>query len=146
VVDWQSDLAQFFQAKDQKQKDDDEKLSDTKLRAAEFFRSVAVPAFEAVKVELEKYGRDVRIGSSSDWASMSISFKGQPELEYTLKVHISPGRAMPYPETKYRDRSDGKTYRAEGFLKGGSDDSIDTITKDDVIRHLLADYKSHVER
>jgi len=95
----------------------------------------------------EKYGRDVRISSGSDSASISVSHCGEVELEYTLKVRVSPNGAFPYPEIRIRNHSDGKSYRSEGFLRSRAQDyKIISITQEEIILHLLADYKSHAQR
>jgi choline/glycine/proline betaine transport protein len=147
VADWQRELASFFQHKEQKQIETEQNLSEARAEVADFCRNVVVPALEDVKTELEKYDRDVRIGSGSEWARISVSHKGEMEFEYTLKVRVVPGRVFHYPETRFRDRSDGKTHRAEGFLRSGRRDySIASITKEEIIHDLLAEYKSDAQR
>lgn len=147
MADWQGELASFFQDKEQKQIETDLKLSEARVKVADFYRDVVVPAFEDVKSELEKYERDVRISSGPDSASISVSHCGEVELVYTLKVRVSANGAFPYPETRFRNHSDGKHYKSEGFLRSGAQDyTITSITKEEIILHLLADYKSHAQR
>jgi hypothetical protein len=59
----------------------------------------------------------------------------------------SPNGAFPYPEIRIRNHSDGKSYRSEGFLRSRAQDyKITSITQEEIILHLLADYKSHAQR
>jgi len=145
MSDWKSALESFFQDKQKETQVSEEKLTETKSEVATFFSTVVVPAFEEIKTELEKYQREVRVSSGTDFASILVSYKGETELEYSIKVRISPGYAFPYPETRFRDPTDGKMYRAEGFLRSGAQDyTVAKITKEEIIKHCLSDYKMHM--
>jgi hypothetical protein len=147
VADWQGELASFFQDKEQKKIETDQELHETCVKVVDFYRDVVVPAFEDVKSELEKYGRDIRISSGSDSASISVSHCGEVEFQYTLKVRVSPNGAIPYPETHFRNHSDGKSYKSQGCLRSGVQDyTVTTITKKEIILHLVADYMNHSRR
>jgi hypothetical protein len=145
MSNWKSDLASFFNDKEQEIKMEEEKMTDTKIEVAKFYSAVVVPAFEELKAELEKYQREVRISSSTESASIIVSYKGETEFDYSIKVRIHPGKAFPYPETRFRDPSDGKNYLAEGFLgRGIQNYTTSQIDKDEIIQNFLSDYKSHM--
>jgi hypothetical protein len=147
MSDWKSDLDDFFQKKEVKNKTIEVQLEETKSKVINFFKEVVVHAFEELKTEMEKHQRDVKISSGTDSASIVVYINGEKEFDYSIKVRVHPQRAIPYPETRFRDRTDGKTYRAEGFLRSGSQDySINDISKDEIIKHFLTDYKNQVSR
>jgi len=147
MSDWKSDLESFFQDKQKETQVREEKLTHTKSEVATFFSTVVVPAFEEIKTELEKYQREVRVSSGTDFASIVVSYKGEAELGYSIKVRMRAGSAFPYPETRFRDPTDGKMYRGEGFLRSGAQDyTVAQITKEEIIKHCLSDYKSHMPR
>jgi hypothetical protein len=146
MADWHGELESFFQEKEQKQKDLAQKLTNTHGEVSTFFDNVVVPAFEELKSELEKYGREVKIILMNESAFISISHKGDTELDYTLAVAIGTRGAFPYPETRFLNRRDGKTYHAKGRLRDGSQDyTIESITKQEIIRHVLTEYKNHAK-
>ena len=143
MSDWKMGLDNMFKEKVAKAKDDDERIAKNQKAAEAFTASVVVPAFEELKVELEKHGREVRISPGSTGATLLVTYQGNTELEYRLHVKVYPTRAVPVPETQYY--SDGKLWRGEGYLKSGAQDySIADITKSDIINHFLMDYKLHV--
>jgi len=145
MSDWKSDLANSFKKKGENKKSDEEKLKITKEEVVKFFLQIVIPAFRELKTELEKYGRDVRITNSSESSMIEVHYEGQMEIDYSIKVRIFPGRAIPYPETRFNEKSDMKTYRAEGTLRSGSQDyDISQITKDEIIQKFLTDYKQEI--
>jgi hypothetical protein len=145
VADWHGELESFFQEKEQKQKDAVQKLANSHGEVSSFFDNVVVPAFEELKSELEKYGREVKIIVMNESALISIRHKGDTELDYTLAVRIGTRGASPYPETRFL-RLDGKTYCAQGRLREGLQDyTIESITKQEIIRHVLVEYKNHAK-
>lgn len=142
MSDWKSDLESFFQDKQKETQVSEKKLTERKSEVATFFSTVVVPAFEEIKTELEKYQREVRVSSGTDFTSIVISYKGETELDYSIKVRIRPGSAFPYPEARFRDPTDGKMYKAEGFLRSGTQDyTVAQITKEEIIKDCLSGYK-----
>jgi len=143
MSDWKSDLEGFFHQKQKKAQVDEDKLKGTKSEVATFFSAVVIPAFEEIKTELEKYQREGTVLGGIDSASIVISHKGYTEFTYSIKVH--PGTSFPYSEIHFRNPSEAKTYRAEGILRTGSQDyTIAHITKEEIIKHFLSDYKRHI--
>jgi hypothetical protein len=143
MSDWKSDMKGFFQEKQKKGQVDGDKLKETKSEVARFFSAAVIPAFEEIKTELEKYQREGNVVGGIDSASIVISYKGYTEFTYSIKVH--PGTQFPYSEIHFRNPSEAKTYRAEGILRTGSQDcTIAQITKEEIIKHFLSDYKNHM--
>ena len=143
MSDWKSDMEGFFHGKQKKARVDEDKLKETKSEVATFFSAVVIPAFEEIKTELEKYQRKGNVFGGIDFASIVISYRGYTEFTYSIKVH--PGTRFPYTEILFRNPSEAKMYRAEGILRTGSQDyTIAQITKEEIIKHFLSDYKKHI--
>ena len=143
MLDWKSDLEGFFHQKQKKAQVDEDKLKEAKSEVTTFFSAVVIPAFEEIKIELEKYQREGNVLGGIDSASIVISHKGYTEFTYSIRVHL--GTSFPYSEIHFRNPSEAKTYRAEGILRTGSQDyTIAHITKEEIIKHFLSDYKKHI--
>ena len=143
MSDWKSDLEGFFHQKQKKAQVDEDKLKEAKSEVTTFFSAVVIPAFEEIKIELEKYQREGNVLGGIDSASIVISHKGYTEFTYSVKVY--PGTLFPCCEIHFRKGSEVKTYRAEGILRAGSQDyTVAQITKEEIIEQFLSDYKNHM--
>jgi hypothetical protein len=145
MSDWKSELERFFQEKSQHEVTNAVQLVETTAEVLAFYSNVVIPAFEELKTELEKHQRKVLVTRGDMAASIEVEHNGQFELKYSVRVRIGPRQAFPYPATQFRDKSDGKIYRAEGELRSGLQDySIAEITKDEIIKHFLTNYKMQI--
>ena len=143
MSDWKSDMEGFFHEKQKKAQVGEDKLKGTKSEVGAFFSAVVIPAFEEIKTELKKYQRESNVFGGIDSASIVISYKGYTEFTYSIKVY--PGTVFPCSEIHFRKRSEVKTYRAEGILRAGSKDyTVAQITKEEIIKQFLSDYKNHL--
>ena len=143
MPNWKSDMESFFHEKQSNVQVDEDKLKETKPEVATFFSTVVIPAFEEIKTELKKYQRESNVFGGIDSASIVISYKGYTEFTYSIKVY--PGTLFPHSEIHFRNPSEVKTYRAEGILRTGSQDyTIAQITKEEIIKQFLSDYKNHM--
>ena len=143
MSDWKSDMGGFFHEKQKEAQVDADKLKETKSEVATFFSAVVIPAFEEIKTELKKYQRESNVFGGVDNASIVISYKGYTEFTYSIKVY--PGTPFPCSEIHFRKPSEVKTYRAEGILRTGLQDyTIAQITKEEIIKQFLSDYKNHL--
>jgi hypothetical protein len=97
-----------------------------------------------LKEELEKHGRRVNVYEGlGDNPSISVTYKGNDELEYSIK--ISRG-LRPIPEIHFTDMRNGKRYKSEGYIRsGGQDYTIADISKNEIIKDFLNQYKDHVK-
>jgi len=48
------------------------------------------------------------------------NINGELELDCSIKIRVSLGKAFPYTEIRFRDPPDGKPYKAEGHLRSGT--------------------------
>jgi len=146
MKDWEKDLSHFFEKRESKKQHNEEKVKQKKSEVESFYSLKVVPAFEELKNELEKHGREVSVYASKEHASIAVKFEGVEEYHYAIKVRIFPNRAFPYPETHFTSKKDGKSYKSEGFIRSGSQDyDIADISKEEIIHNFLEGYKLHVE-
>ena len=141
MSNWRQQLDAAFQQAEAHKQQQQTTAAQEQSEAEEFFRTVALPAFEELKPELEKHGREVSVGAGRDSASIRVTYQGRLELQYVLKAH---GR-RPFPETRRIDHSTGQQYKAEGYLRSDNNYTFADITADEIIRHFLADYTDHLK-
>lgn len=143
--DWKSDLDSFFEAKASREEKQSKNLEANRKRVSDYISSVVIPAFEELKIELEKHGREVTIHMGSDLASLEVNYQMDLELDYRFKVRISAKGTFPYPETRFMEQ--GKRYIAEGYFRSGSQDfTIEDLSREEIIKSFLVDYKNHMSR
>jgi len=146
MSDWKSDLASIYSEKEENNNNDEGKLKITRAEVAKFYSEIVIPAFEELKIELEKYQREVKIYSGEVYASIIVNHKEETEANYSIRVRIVPGRVFPYPETIFIEPSDYKSYRTDGSLRIGSQEyDISQINKDEIIQDFLSNYKMHLQ-
>jgi hypothetical protein len=140
MSDWKSDLDDFIRNKERQEKVDEDKLKEMNSKVKEFYSTIVTPAFEELKKELEKHQREVQMSAEHNLASIIVKYEGELELDYSIKV--STKGTHPSQQTHFRDKS-GRTHRAEGYLRSGNQDyTIYDITKDDIIKNFISEYKT----
>ena len=104
-------------------------------------------AFEELKSELKRYGRDVEVYTErKDFASIIVNFEAEEELDYSIEVMISPVRVFPRPVIHHTEWASSRRLRVEGLLRKGSQDyDISDISKEEIIEHFLDEYKNYIE-
>jgi hypothetical protein len=144
MKDWQKILAGFIEKQKEEKGEKEEKRSQEKLRVEKFYATIVNPAFEELKSEFKKYGRDVEVYSERrDFASIIVYFESEEELDYSIEVMLSPGLAFPRPVIHYTEWASSRRLRAEGFLRTGIQDyDISDVTKEEIIEHFLNEYKN----
>ncbi len=144
MKDWKKILAGFFEKQKKEKGGKEEKHSREKLRVEEFYATIVNPAFEELKSELRKHGREVDIYTQRrDFASIIVQFEGEEELDYSIEVMLYPGLAFPRPVVHYTEWASSRRLRAEGFLRQGIQVyDISDITKEEIIKHFLKEYKN----
>jgi hypothetical protein len=142
MVDWKSNLSDFFDKQQQKAQVNERKQKETQLEAKNYLATEVAPALEELKSELEKHGRQVSVQIGTDSATITVAFEGNEEFDFTLQ--ITSGSRV-YPTTRFREKTDGKMYRAEGSFHS-SNNTISNIKKDEIIKHFLEDYQKTVSR
>jgi hypothetical protein len=143
MKNWKKILANFFEEQKEERKEKEEKHSHEKLRVEKFYSTIVNPAFEELKSELKKHGREVEVYTERrDFASIIVQFEGEEELDYSIEVMLYPGLAFPRPVVHYTEWASSRRLRVEGLLRKGIQDyDISDITKDEIIGHFLNEYK-----
>ena len=147
MKDWKKILASFFEKQDVEKGEKQERRSQEKLRVEEFYATIVNPAFEELKSELKKHGREVNVYTQrTDYASIIVQFEGAEELDYSIEVMLYPGLAFPRPVVHFTEWASSRRLRVEGLLrKGVQNYDISDITKEEIIEHFLDEYKNYIE-
>ena len=141
MSDWKDDLKSFFEEKERHDKAFAEQIQNAERQSASFLSNTVVPAFEEIQVELEKFGREVKISDEGQAINIQIFNKGSLEFDYWIKVNINNLR--PHPEIQLT--VDEKKVLLEGTLRVGVDSfTIEDISKEEIIVSFLSDYYAHI--
>ena len=144
MKNWKNILASFFEKKEEEKGEKEKKQSHEKLRVEKFYSTIVNPAFEELKSEFKKYGREVAVYTErTDFASIIVQFESEEELDYSIEVMLFPGLAFPRPVIHYTEWASSRRIRVEGRLRLGIQNyDISDITRDEIIEHFLNEYKS----
>lgn len=141
---WKKILANFFEKQKEEKEEKEEKHSHEKLRIEKFYSTIVNPAFEELRSELKKHGREVDVYTERrDFASIIVQFEGEEEFDYSIEVMLYPGLAFPRPVIHYTEWASSRRLRIEGLLRTGIQDyDISDIKIDEIIEHFLNEYKN----
>lgn len=133
--DWRSDLSSYFANSDDKIQEKPA-MAEEKARDEQFLALIATPALDEIKVELEKYGREVTVDSSAIHASIKIVYQGHIEFDYS--IHSRMLKIYPVRTSS----ENGSTFNAEGSLRRDAQDYIvRDMTRLELIQHCLKAYR-----
>ncbi len=138
MAEWQEDLGAFFRQKEQ---------THAELERSEmerFISDVAVPAYEQLKAELQKYGRMASVRETASAATITVQHKGVDEFRYSLQGRTFPEGVLPFAELLSRERKGIRMIRTESMVRSGSDYRLADVTPEEVIAHFLSHYKRSV--
>ena len=141
---WKKSLAAFINKQRKEKEEKEEKHSREKMRVEKFYSTIVNPAFEELRYELKKHGRDVEVYTERrDFASIIVHFESEEELDYSIEVMLYPGLAFPRPVIHYTEWASSRRLRVEGLLRTGIQNyDVSDINKDEIIEHFLAEYKN----
>ena len=144
MKNWKKMLASFFEIQKEEKEKKEKKHSHEKLRVEEFYSTIVNPAFEELKSELKKHGREVDVYTERrDFASIIVQFEGEEELDYSIEVMLYLGLAFPRPVVHYTEWASSRRLRVEGLLRKGIQNyDVSDITKEEIIEHFLNEYKN----
>ena len=147
MSEWEQDLETFFRARGEEPRSSTmDLLVRRNDEAYTFIMQTVVSAFEEVNTALAQYGRESLLSTAHQGrvaASIRVRNEGRDEFECLIGVRVTPERALPYIEIVARP---GWPRRAsEGALREGAQHySASDITKEEVIRHCLSAYTTHL--
>ncbi len=139
MANWREDLRRTFENKDVQKK---KRKSETELwerKVQDFFLSTVSVAFEELKTELEKYGREVSVRCLKNYASIEVRLGDIRELLYSLRVE-SYDRPLVIVDAHSTDKNTEKGYVTTSFI--GPDYSI--ISKEQIIQGFLDTYEREI--
>ena len=141
MSDWKDDLESFFEEKERQNKAYTEQRQNAELQSASFLSNTVVPAFEEIRAELEKYGREAIISNKNQAVNIQIFYESSLEFDYWIKVDINNLR--PHPEIQLT--IDEQKVSLEGTLRVGVESfTIEDISKEEIIGSFLSDYYAHI--
>ena len=144
--DWKRELSDLFEKRETDERETARKIEEKQPDVPAFYLTKVIPAFNEIKAELEKYGREVQVHGYEHGASITVSHQGQEQMRYSIEVRVGPGRAFPYPKLRLKDRNTGATFGSEGSLRsGGQDYDVTDISKGEIVRNVLDTYKPYIE-
>jgi hypothetical protein len=139
MTDWRASLDQFF-AKYEKPKEPREQAEFTK-----FLGEVVAPAFQQLREEMEKHGREVMTRKADASITIFILAGGEEELMYRIRGRQFPSGFLPYAEVRFTERKGLRKLTAESMFRSGTPTyKLQEITQDDIIRNFLDNYTRRV--
>lgn len=128
-------MANFFGESTDKKIEKEREDKENQIKTEAFYSNVVAPAFEALKNELENYGRKVSTHVSG---TMSIISMKHGEEEYDYEIRVRGDR----PYCVYSFTSGSKRHKGESAIKdGGKDSKIPDISKEEIINNFLEIYR-----
>jgi hypothetical protein len=139
MQNWRDDLRRTFENREvqKKKRESETELWERKVQG--FFLSTVSVAFEELKTELEKYGREVSVRCLRNYASIEVQLGDIRELLYSLRVE-SYDRPLVIVDAHSTDKKNEKGYVSTSFI--GPDYSI--ISKEQIIQGFLDRYEREI--
>ncbi len=141
MADWKDDLNDFFKNEEQKAKMSEEESKEATAMVETFISTIVKPAFEELKAQFEKNGKEVNVSVGQDSASIAIDPNKYEKFDY----RISARGSMPY--TEQRSKMEGQTYKWNEYLRNSNMGyTAADITKEEVINHFISAYQTNARR
>jgi len=136
--DWKTRLRQIVGA--QKLAKDDEQLHEARQQIQQFIDQTVRPAFENIKAELEKQGRNIEIHEHEASAWLIVRRAGAEEFRYAVRGRALRRAAVAFPELD--DPNTPRILRAEVVLRSGvtGDYELEEFTQHGIIEDFLNEY------
>lgn len=142
VEDWKTALDVHFMERKKSKKEIEAKREELKKAARHFMKKEALPAFEDLKDELNRYKRDCEIDHKKMWAALLVRHNNKKEFVYELKLiaddehlHLSKSIYVPNDKGKLKLGVEGKVRNPDNSLR------IDKVSRTDIIADFLESYK-----
>jgi hypothetical protein len=145
MADWRDELAEVYKTKDRTQATEQVQLAEMQKAVTEWFRSVAAPAYDELRTELEKYGRTVDVDISGTRAAITVNHGNTLEIAHYLDARISPRGNYIKLSGRQLDET-GKPYGWESQVRSSSQEcGIESLNKSHLIAKFMEDYKRVVK-
>ncbi len=140
MADWQNNLDSFFT------QTNEENTTREVTPLERFIRDVAIPAFNEMRTQMEKHGRELTVRQTVSSVTAQVHYNGNEELSYRLHERLFPNGPLPYAEVRFRERKGLKILRVESMLRSGQPDyRIEDLEKEEVIKSFLDHYMRAVK-
>lgn len=144
--EWKEELRKIVESKPASipEKDRD-RVDDSRRELALFISDTVLPAFHALKDELEQHGREVSIDERTYQAGLHVFKDGREEYSYGIRGNIYHRMAFAFPETGRDDEL--HSTRAEIIPDQDSkrEYELDKFTHDEIIKDFLVEYANWAE-
>ncbi len=145
MADWKERLKQKLTRAEETKHVEATGIAKAEEDARSFYTTIAGPALEEIKVELEKHGRTVNLHTSEHDASMSVRYQDQEEIWYSIKTGIYPNYVRAYPQYRMYAIS-GRAFTLQGYFRSGSQDyHALSLTKDEIINNFMSHYQPRIK-
>ena len=137
MADWKQELRDLFAQREQRERHrqlNEQVQSQEMAEATQWLEQVVIPAFEALKAELEVYRREVVIGKEQESCVLSVRYQREEEFTYRVLVRAYP---MAFAAT-YEVKTGSSEY--QGSLCGSIRYSANELTKDTIITGVVEQY------
>lgn len=120
-------------------------VDESRKELSAFVSNTVMPAFDALKTELESYGREVTIDERTYQAAIHVFKDGKEEFSYGIRGNIYHKMSFAFPEI---DRDDEpRITRAEIVPRRGKrrEYKLEKFTHDGIIKDFLKEYANWAE-
>ncbi len=145
MSDWRSDLENLLHSQQEIQEAyPQEILRSHSSMVSTFLSEEAIPAFEELRAELTKYGREVSFFRDSNSISIAISNQDKPEFKYGIVIKTVMGKLIPSVVIRYPEgmSSIQKTI-SEPYGDLDMENPLAGIFKKDILNHFLSVYRRY---
>lgn len=118
----------------------DASLNEARRRVSAYFEEVVLPAFESLKEELAKHGREVEIFRTPTQATLVVYYDGEEEFSYAVHAHAHHRMTFAFPEFPRGDEPRVYQVEVSPHEHPGERHEMTEFTRDDVIQDFLEEY------
>ena len=139
MADWRDNLDGFFS------KAEAEEGQVKKPEFDLFITDVVLPAFEELRIEMEKHDRLAMIRQAESSANIIVYKSGEEEISYRVHARTLPTGVLPVSEIRCRERKGLKLVTVESMIRSGPQTyKLSEITSDDIIQNFVENYTKRV--
>lgn len=142
MSDWRRRLANIVQrARPEKRRRKSQSLEQARERLSQFFDDVVVPAFEELKAELGKQGREPRVRREALEAELVVYKDGEEEFRYGLQGRALHRFSFAFPHLPDDDANDYVCYVEVVLQHGTYRHRMTEVSKEAIINHFLDEFE-----
>jgi choline/glycine/proline betaine transport protein len=136
--DWRERLRSIFQDREREQKE--VRTPAEQRPAGDFIQRAVMPAFAALKEELEGYGREVLLQQQEYQASITVLHQHEEEFTYLIRLRAFHKMSFAFPEIVEEGEED-TSYTAEVVVHDELQEKRDPAKFAE--KEIIADFLDH---